>query len=237
MSLKWRKSNGADVIRYRIYGGLSGDPSVKIDSTTNSVSDTVKNISGLIRGRSYYFSVTAVNYDGPESGLSTSVSETARRGVVPMAKAKWGDVLICANVGDSIVSFQWFKNGVAIPNATTQNYVTSKQPGAYSVESTDKNGCKNTSNVVTITGTKALSVFPNPTSGSFALKISDVTDGKADISIINSSGIKVKELRVENLNDETLKSISVSNLIPGIYIVKVLLDNEELYYSKIVVTK
>ena len=90
---------------------------------------------------------------------------------------------------------------------------------------------------MTITGLKALSVFPNPTSGSFALKISDVTDGRADISIVNSSGIRVKELRVDNLNDETLKAISVSNLIPGIYIVRVLLDNEELYYSKIVVTK
>jgi C1A family cysteine protease len=237
MSLKWRKSTGADVIRYRIYGGLSGAPSVKIDSTTNSALDTVKNISGLIRGKSYYFSITAVNYDGPESGLSTSVSETARRGVVPVAKAKWGDVLICPNVGDSIVNFQWLKNSVAIPGATTQNYVTGKQPGAYSVVITDRNGCINTSNVVTITGLKALSVFPNPTSGSFALKISDVTDGRADISIINSSGIRVKELRVDNLNDETLKAISVSNLIPGIYIVRVLLDNEALFYSKIVVTK
>jgi hypothetical protein len=237
MTLKWRKSSGPDVIKYRIYGGGSGNPYIKIDSTSNSVSDTVKNITGLVRGQFYYFSVTAVNYDGAESAFSSLTAAMVKRGVVPMAKAKWGDVLICPNVGDSIVSFQWLKNSVAIPNATTQNYVTGKQPGAYSVESTDRNGCKNTSNVVTITGTKALSVFPNPTSGSFALKISDVTDGRADISIINSSGIKVKELRVENLNDETLKEISVRNLIPGIYIVKVLLDNEELYYSKIVVTK
>jgi|GEM_PF-687541 len=237
MTLKWKKSAGPDVIKYRIYGGGSSNPYIKIDSTSNSVSDTVKNISGLVRGQFYYFSVTAVNYDGAESAFSSLTAEKVKRGVVPMAKAKWGDVLICPNVGDSIVSFQWLKNSVAIPNATTQNYVTGKQPGAYSVVTTDRNGCMNTSNIVTITGLKALSVFPNPTSGSFTLKISDVTDGRADISIINSSGITVKELRVENLNDETLKAISVSHLIPGIYIVKVLLDNEELYYSKIVVTK
>jgi hypothetical protein len=237
MSLKWRKSTGTYVTMYRIYGGITGGPSAKMDSTTNSVSDTVKNILGLIRGKSYYFSVTAVNYDGPESPASVSVTEIAKRGVVPVAKAKWGDVLICPNLGDSIVSFQWYKNSVAIPNATSQNYVTGKQPGVYTVESTDINGCKNISNPVTITGTKSLTVFPNPTSGSFTLKISDVTDGRADITIINSAGITVKALRVDNLSDDLLKEISVGKLIPGVYIVKVLLDNAELYYTKIVVTK
>jgi hypothetical protein len=208
-----------------------------MDSTTNSISDTTKNIFGLIRGKSYNFSVTAVNYDGAESPQSTSVTEISKRGVVPVAKAKWGDVLICPNLGDSIISFQWFKNSIAIPNATSQNYVTGKQPGIYTVESTDIYGCKNISNAVTITGTKSLTVFPNPTSGSFTLKISDVTDGKADITIINSSGMTVKALRVDNLSEGLLKEIQVGNLIPGVYIVKVLLDNAELYYTKIVVTK
>jgi len=237
MALKWRKSTGLYVTRYRIYGCVSGGSSALMDSTTNSISDTTKNIFGLIRGKSYNFSVTAVNYDGAESPQSTSVTEISKRGVVPVAKAKWGDVLICPNLGDSIISFQWFKNSVAIPNATSQNYVTGKQPGIYTVESTDIYGCKNISNAVTITGTKSLTVFPNPTSGSFTLKISDVTDGKADITIINSSGMTVKALRVDNLSEGLLKEIQVGNLIPGVYIVKVLLDNAELYYTKIVVTK
>jgi len=237
VTLKWKKSTGPDVIRYRIYGGTSANPSIKIDSTTSSASDTVKNIIGLTRGLVYYFRVTAVNYDGPESVFSSQVSEKVKRGVVPTIKAKWGDLLICPNVGDSIVSYQWFKNSIAITNANSQNYVTNKQPGTYMVETTDRNGCKNISNVVTITGAKSLSVYPNPTSRTFALKINDITEGRANVTIINSSGIKVKELQAESPNDDLLKEISVRNLTPGIYIVKVLLDNAELYYTKIVVTK
>ena len=237
ITLSWRKTTGPDVIRYLIYGGLTTNPMTIMDSTTNSASDTLKNISGLIRGQLYYFRITAVNYDGPESAYGSQVSETVKKGVVPFVKSKWGDLLICPNIGDSIISFQWFKSGVAISNAKTQNFVTNKQPGLYTVQTMDKNGCINISNGVTITGTKSLSVFPNPTSESFALKISDVTEGRIAVSIINSEGIIVKEIPAENMSDDLFKQISVSKLIPGIYIVKILVDNKGLYYTKIVVTK
>ena len=237
VTLQWKKSTGPDVIRYRIYGGTTANPTIKIDSTTSSALDTVKNISGLTRGQLYYFRVSAVNYDGPESVLTSQVSQTVLRGVVPSIKSKWGDLLICPNVGDSIVSYQWFKNNAAIVNGTSQNYLTNKQPGAYMVEVTDILGCKNISNVVSITGAKSLSVFPNPASGTFALKITDITEGRTNVTLINSSGIKVLELQANSPNDDLLKEIPVRNLNPGIYIIKVLLDNEELYYTKIVITK
>jgi photosystem II stability/assembly factor-like uncharacterized protein len=237
ITLQWQKSTGPDVVLYRIYGGLTINPTVKIDSTTDATANISRNISGLIRGQFYYFRVTAVNYDGPESTYSSQFYEKVKRGVMPFIKAKWSDLLICSNLGDSITNYQWFKGSTAIPNAKAQNYVTDKQTGVYSVQTTDINGCNNFSNVVTITGLKSLSVFPNPASVSFALKINDAYEGKANVSIINSSGIKVKEFQVSNLNDEQLKEIPVSNLNPGVYIIKVLLDNKELYYSKIVVSK
>jgi len=236
LTLHWPKSTDGDVVKYRIYGGLTSAPTVKIDST-NSATDTLKTISGLIHGQLYYFRIAAVNYDGPVSPFSNEVSEIIKTGVIPAIKAKWGDVLICPDLGDSIVGYQWLRNGTAIVGATTQNYVTNKQAGQYSVVSTDLNGCQNTSNVLTITGTKSLSVFPNPTSETFSLKINDITEGKAYVSIINSSGIIVKEFQTSSLNDSALKEISVHNLNPGVYIVKVLVDNADLYYTKVVVTK
>jgi len=165
------------------------------------------------------------------------VTVTGKRGVVPKIIIKWSDVLICSNLGDSIINFQWFKGSSAISGAINQFYVTNKQPGAYKVEIVDRKGCKNFSNPISISGTKSLSVYPNPTSVSFALKLNDESEGRAIVSIINSAGIKVMEFQVENINDEMLKEIPVNNLNEGIYFVRVLLDNKDLYYTKIVVIK
>jgi len=165
------------------------------------------------------------------------VTVTGKKGVVPKIIIKWSDVLICSNLGDSIINFQWYKGSSAISGAINQFYVTNKQPGAYKVEIVDKKGCKNFSNPISISGTKSLSVYPNPASVSFALKLNNESEGRAIVSIINSAGIKVMEFQVENINDEMLKEIPVKNLSDGIYIVQVLLDNKDLYYTKIVVIK
>ncbi len=237
VTLNWSKSTESDFLRYRIYGGTSNNPSTKIDSTTNGISDISKVISGLKRGNTYNFRVTAVNFDGVESGFSNQSTATVKTGVVPKIRAKWGDVLICSNLGDSITSFQWYKGGSAISGATKQYYETKKQVGSYKVEIVDKFGCKNSSNLLSISGTKSLSVYPNPASVSFALKISDESEGRAVVSIINSAGIKVMEFQVENMNDKLLKEIPVNNLDEGFYVVQVLLNHKDLYYTKIVVIK
>jgi len=235
--LKWKKSTGIDVQKYRIYGGVTNNPTVKIDSTLNTISDTIKVISGLTNGQTYYFRMTAVNLDGPESAFSSQVFQKVIKGVVPRITVKWGDVLICSNINDSISGFQWLKSGIAISNAVNQYYATNKLPGIYTVETTDRNGCKALSNAITITGTKSLSVFPNPASVSFGIKVNDKPTGKALVSIINSGGIKVMEFESAIQNNELLREISVSNLNPGIYVVRVLMDNKDLYYSKVVVIK
>ena len=158
-------------------------------------------------------------------------------GVKSKITDKWGDVLICYNLGDSIISYQWYKGVNPISNAASQFYQTKKQSGIYKVEIIDKDGCKNVSNEISISGTKSLSVYPNPASVSFALKLNDESEGRAVISIFNSIGIKVMEFQAENINDELLKEIPVNNLDEGIYVIQVLLNNKDLYYEKIVIAK
>jgi hypothetical protein len=237
VTINWGKSTGSDFFRYRIYGGTSNNPTTKIDSTTNGISDTSKVIYGLTRGQTYYFRVTSVNYDGPESNFSNQSTATVKTGVVPKIRAKWGDVLICSNLGDSIKSYQWYKGSSIISNAVAQYYITKKIPDSYKVETIDKNGCKNSSNLISISGTKSLSGYPNPASVSFVLKLNDESESRAVVSIFNSAGIKVMEFNTENLNDEPLKEIPVNNLDEGIYVVQVLLNHKDLYYTKIVVIK
>jgi hypothetical protein len=237
VTLKWRKNTGLYFLRYRIYGGISNDPTIAIDSTINGISDTIKVLSGLIKGQSYYFRITAVNLGGNESNFSNQSSTTVQTGVLPKIKAKWGDVLICYNLGDSITSFQWYRDNSAIPNATNQYYISNKQAGSYMVETTDIKGCKNSSNIISISGSKSLTIYPNPASISFALKINEEYEGSALVSITNSAGIKVMEYQIENIKSDMPKEIPVDNLEEGIYYVQVLLNQKDLLSEKIVIIK
>ena len=73
-TLGWFRNAEPDFLRYRIYGGTSPNPTVKIDSTTGGISDTLKTITSLTNGTTYYFRVTAVDSAGNESGYSNEVS-------------------------------------------------------------------------------------------------------------------------------------------------------------------
>ena len=74
VTLKWNKNTESDFLRYRIYGGTSASPTIKIDSASGGNTDTVKVISGLANGTQYYFRITAVNNTGLESGFSNEVN-------------------------------------------------------------------------------------------------------------------------------------------------------------------
>ena len=203
--------------------------------TTVNGTGTTTTISGLTTGR---YNGTVTNSSGCASPASTDIIiSTFNIGVIPRIKAKWGNLLICSNLGDSILSYQWYNGNSAIPNAINQFYLTNKQTGNYNVKTSDRNGCKNFSNIISISGTKSVSVYPNPASVSFALKISNVTDGRIVVSILNSSGIKISEYRAENVDDGILKEIPVNNLDEGIYFIQVLVNQKEMYYTKITVIK
>jgi len=194
-----------------------------------------KTISGLKPG-TYSFTVT--NSLGCTSGRSDNVTINAVKvGVIPKITVKYEDLLITYNLGDSLVSYQWFSGPNPIPNATLQYYQTTNRPGTYTVVTVDINGCTNTSNSITIAGIKSLSAYPNPASESFTLKMLNYTEGKAIIKIFNSNGLNVVEFKVDDIDDEILKRIPVNDLKEGVYLIQVLLDNREVYYSKIVVAK
>ncbi len=82
-----------------------------------------------------------------------------------------GNVLTCSPAD----SYQWQLNSLDIPGATMQSYIYS-QSGLYTVFITDSNGCSNSASFL-ITGVSELvnesfvSVFPNPSSGSFTVEL------------------------------------------------------------------
>jgi hypothetical protein len=210
---------------------------VRIDSTSDAISDTLRIIPGLTNGKIYYFRVTAVNDDGPESTFSNQSSATLKTGVIPIIKAKFGTLLICYSLDSLITNYQWYNGSSLIPNATSQYYSAGKLAGNYRVETIDKDGCKNSSDGIVTVDKKSLMIYPNPASVSFSLEIVDPSVENAIVTLINSAGSKVLEFQAKSTKDALLNAIPVGNLANGVYIVKVLLNNQDLYYSKIVVLK
>jgi photosystem II stability/assembly factor-like uncharacterized protein len=76
VTLKWNKNKESDFLRYRIYRGTSPNPTTKVDSSTASILDTVKLITGLTNSTTYYFRITAMDNANLESGFSNEVNAT-----------------------------------------------------------------------------------------------------------------------------------------------------------------
>jgi hypothetical protein len=237
ITLKWRKNTSPYFLRYRIYGGPSPDPATKIDSTSNNVADTMKLITGLTHGQTYHFMVVAVNRGGTVSTGNNQTSARIQAGLVPKIKAKWqGDVLICYNVNDSISQYQWYKGGSQIAGATGQYYVTGNQTGIYSIETIDISGCRNTSKLISVPLTKSVTVYPNPASERFLLRINDGCEGRGIVSIISSSGRKVLEVQKEFTCGEIFGEIPISDLEEGVYFIHVYMNNKESYNTSLIIS-
>jgi M6 family metalloprotease-like protein len=241
ITLKWRKSTGTDFLRYHIYSGSLSGPTTKADSTTNGIADTSKIINGLTRGQTYYYYITAVNTDGVESSYSNVSSAVVKTGVIPRIKTKWTDVLICYNLNDSIKSYQWYKGGTPITGETSQFYKTDKKSGSYMVQTIDLNGCKNSSTLTTfplpVSGTNSISVYPNPVSANFKLKINNESEGRVVIIVLNFLGTRVMEFQTDKTGPELIQEIPVTGLPDGVYQIRVMVDNEDYYSTQIIIAK
>jgi hypothetical protein len=67
------------------------------------------------------------------------------------------------------------------------------------------------------------------------LEFSSETLGKAMITLYNSSGTKILEYQVEKSEQELNYEISAGNIQDGIYTIEVIVNEEELSYSRIII--
>ena len=211
----------------------AGNWTINPGGITGTSSSTA--ITGLIAG-TYIYTVTNNAGCTSDASLDININE-AKIGYMPKIAVKYNDILICYNLDDSIQSYQWFKDLNLVPDATSQYYQTHKYPGTYYVITTDLGGCENASNSITIEGKKSMSVYPNPASYSIALTFENVSEGGGVVSIYNSAGVKMMVYHVESVKDDFLKEIPIYNLEKGIYILKVILDPNETFQTKIVIIK
>ena len=139
-----------------------------------------------------------------------------------LIRQHWDDVLVFDNSSENFVSYQWYKNGNAIPGATKQYYSEEQTlNGEYYVVATMENGAQITSCLLEVSQqsvTNTLMVVPNPALGSseFSIKASfnqEALNG-ATISLIDLNG---RVLQTTAVTGEQTTMIAPSQT--GIYIV------------------
>ena len=123
VKLGWDSNNETDFSHYNIYGSTSSNPTFKQgEATTNSQS-----YSGLERGETYYFRITAVDNSGNESAYSDQVV-TAMVSNVLLTTGITGGSLSLTNGGTITAASRWVnhlyeKHGVSNENNLYLSYM------------------------------------------------------------------------------------------------------------------
>lgn len=167
---------------------------------------------------SYIITLTAVNGLGLSS---TSKTVYIAPGVTPTV-IQFGLLL---STSQPYLSYQWLRNGVVIPGATSMVYEVIKD-GEYSVSVTDSTAiCPGTSaprnvSVLAIGSTSfkedGISISPNPAKGFFSVD-SKLGGASTALSILNSVGKEVMHTPILN---GSRQQIDISALTSGVYLLR-----------------
>ena len=123
VSLRWSANTEYDLLRYRIYGGTSANPTTLIDSTTGGRLDTTKTFLHLVNGTTYHYRIVAVDSAGQYSPYSDDVSITPN--TVSLTEAEPNDsagVALQLYYGDTV-------DGTISPAGDRDYYKFSALPG------------------------------------------------------------------------------------------------------------
>jgi hypothetical protein len=170
---------------------------------------------------------------------------------------KKGRITAITTNGGNSPTYQWFKNGQAIPNATTAVWTASacisfttgdnifvklNSNAACTQPSTVKsNTLSPTIITATLTGIKQndrlirLNVYPNPNTGEFILAADGLKTGSYQVLITNVLGQTIYERSLELSNSHLETEITLVSASGGMYNVSLRLGNELIKVMPIVV--
>jgi hypothetical protein len=123
--------------------------------------------------------------------------------------------------------YQWYLNNEPIPNATGNSY-TAAQNGAYTVMTTNSDGCSGLSGVynvvsngVVVENASGISIYPNPSSGVFTLKGSMLQGELQQVEIKNMLGDTV----YSSSQIQSNQVVDIQNFPTGVYLVELYLTS------------
>ena len=148
-------------------------------------------------------------------------------------------------------SFQWFRDGIIIPNATQSSLIT-KQGGKYTVRAT-LGKCSSLSGVVEFIAisssrtisfeedeqtfeTEELKLSPNPTSENLKIQYftKEKKNSESSFEIINTLGMSILSDKLDIISDQiSNKEINVKDLTIGMYFVRII-DGEKILVKRFI---
>ncbi len=145
-----------------------------------------------------------------------------------------GSVVLQANTGSNL-SYQWIKNGNKINGATSSAY-TATAAALYKVGVTKNNGCKQTSEAVTVVKScrlpameeqmagQSISIYPNPGEGAFTISFDGCyydASFRAEVQLLSLAGSVLYSEQVTDLTRPVFFSIPQQQLpANGLYLLQ-----------------
>ena len=124
---------------------------------------------------------------------------------------------------NAAVTYQWYKNGIAVPGATNATIVVDVDNlGDYSVMVDDVNGCSNGSASLTISeaANDILFIYPSPNTGQFQVRYYNLAGNSVNprtLSIYDSKGARVYSRTYNITLPYSRMDVDMSNYSKGIY--------------------
>lgn len=205
----------------------------------NGVADTTSNTNSLVVTQPGSYFVEVESRYGCK-GVSDTLTFT--QGTTPVATTiALGNTTFCQ--GDSVSlralyvpfsDYQWYRNQILIPGATSQIY-KAKSDGLYTVMITNADGCSNISNPISVEvpcmpvgedveklvndedASNLISIFPNPVDQILTISIGANQSDKLRIELFDFSGRLSKIVEMEVSRGKSSFEFRMNDLVSGMY--------------------
>ncbi|MCQ2189916.1 MAG: hypothetical protein MJZ00_08430 [Paludibacteraceae bacterium] len=193
---------------------------------------------GVVYRRNQTIRDTLINAEGCDSFVEINIVVEKDLGY-PVIVDKFGYTLFCNNnIGNvKFATYQWYKDGIAIPGATKEYYEEAKGNklnGCYQVEVTSDTGREYASEIYCVDKGRELKLYPNPISPNESLTIDyPFTDEEKKhllVEIYDANGIMINDI-VPSSYPIHLEAPS----IPGHYFILILESNERMLDARFIV--
>jgi hypothetical protein len=183
--------------------------------------------------------VTAAQPGNANYSAAADVSDTVSYESTSLITEHWNDALFFDNSSGDYVQWQWFKNGVAVPDDTTSDYSeTPYLDGQYYVIATNKDGQQIQSCTLTITPGAAvpggIRAFPNPANrGAAVTVVSNYAGSALHGAVLQIADITGRVVQVvTNVQPSMQVTMPAAN---GLYIVNLVLANGQKASTNVLV--